>query len=64
MHEVTLPDDEIVQKADLGAGEMYDLLEKRDLALKKYQAVVAANASTPSAATARQHIQEPYRGQS
>ena len=64
VHEVTLPDDEIVQKADLGAGEMYDLLEKRDLALKKYQAVVAANASTPSAATARQHIQEPYRGQS
>jgi tetratricopeptide (TPR) repeat protein len=64
VHEVAQPDPEILQKADLGAGEMYDLLEKRDLALKKYQAVVAANGATPSAATARQHIQEPYRSQS
>ena len=64
VHEVTQPDAEILQKADLGAGEMYDLMAKRDLALKKYQAVVAINGSTPSAATARQHIQEPYRSQS
>ena len=64
VHEVTQPDAEILQKADLGAGEMYDLMAKRDLALKKYRAVVATNGSTPSAATARQHIQEPYRGQS
>lgn len=64
VHQVTQPDPEILQKADLGAGEMYDLLEKRDLALQKYQAVVAADSSTNSAATARQHIQEPYRGQS
>lgn len=64
VHEVTPPDPEILQKADLGAGEMYDLLAKRDLALKKYQAVVAADGSTNSAATARQHMQEPYRGES
>lgn len=64
VHDVTQPDPELLQRADLGAGEMYDLLEKRDLALKKYQAVVAANGNTPIAATARQHIQEPYRGAS
>jgi len=64
VHEMTQGDPELLQKADLGAGEMYDLLEKRDLALKKYEAVVAANGSTPLAATARQHIQEPYRGES
>ena len=64
VHAVAQPDPEILQKADLGAGEMYDLLEKRDLALKKYQAVVAVDGNTPSAATARQYIQEPYRNQS
>ncbi len=40
------PDPEVLQKANLGAGEMYDLLQKRDLALAKYQAVVA-NGATP-----------------
>jgi tetratricopeptide (TPR) repeat protein len=64
VHEVSQGDPEIVQKADLAAGEMYDVLEKRDLALKKYAAVVAANAGTPFAATARQYIQAPYRGAS
>jgi tetratricopeptide (TPR) repeat protein len=60
VYQVTQGDPEILQKADLGTGEMYDLLEKRDLALKKYEAVVAVNSSTVWAATARQHIQQPY----
>ena len=64
VHGVGEPDPEILQKADLGAGEMYDLLEKRDLALKKYQAVVATDANTASATTARQHIEKPYRRES
>lgn len=55
------PDPEIVQKANLGAGEMYDLLQKRDLALTKYQAVVAKDASTPPAETARKRMKEAYR---
>ncbi len=63
-HEVSDPDPEVLQKADLGAGEMYDLLAKRDLALKKYEAVVATDGSTNSAATAREYIKEPYRGES
>jgi tetratricopeptide (TPR) repeat protein len=55
------PDPETVQKANLGAGEMYDLLQKRDLALTKYQAVVAKDANTPPAETARKRMKEAYR---
>ena len=55
------PDPEVLQKADLAAGEMYDLLQKRDLAVKKYQAVVATNGSSPPAEIARKRIKEPYR---
>jgi hypothetical protein len=54
-------DPEILQKANLAAGEMYDLLQKRDLAMKKYQTVLAENASTPPAELARKHIREAYR---
>ena len=56
------PDPEIAQKAALGAGEMYDLLAKRDLALKKYQAVVALDAHSASADVARKRMKDPYRG--
>ena len=61
VNEVAQPDPEIVQKANLGAGEMYDLLQKRDLALKKYQAVIASNADSPPAEIARKHMKEAYR---
>jgi tetratricopeptide (TPR) repeat protein len=54
-------DSEALQKAYLGAGEMYDLLQKRDLALAKYQAVVASDGSTGPAETARKLIKEAYR---
>jgi tetratricopeptide repeat protein len=55
------PDPEISQKANLSAGEVYDLLQKRDLALKKYQAVVATDPKTRFAETASQHLKQPYR---
>jgi tetratricopeptide (TPR) repeat protein len=61
VNEVAQPDPEIAQKANLGAGEMYDLLQKRDLALKKYQAVIASNADSPPAEIARKHMKEAYR---
>jgi tetratricopeptide (TPR) repeat protein len=54
-------DSEALQKAYLGAGEMYDLLQKRDLALAKYQAVVASDGSTVPAETARRRMKEAYR---
>jgi tetratricopeptide (TPR) repeat protein len=55
------PDPETLQKANLAAGEMYDLLQKRDLAMKKYETVLAENGSTPLAQKAREHIREAYR---
>jgi tetratricopeptide (TPR) repeat protein len=55
------PDPETLQKANLAAGEMYDLLQRRDLAMKKYETVLAENASTPPAEKAREHIKEAYR---
>jgi len=61
--EAPQPDPEVLQKADLAAGQMYDLLGKRDLAVKKYQTVVALDASTPSADTANRYLKEPYRGE-
>ena len=59
--QVSDPDPEILQKANLAAGEMYDLLQKRDLAIKKYETVLAENASTPPAEQARKHMKEAYR---
>jgi len=59
--EAPNPDPETLQKANLAAGEMYDLLQKRDLAMKKYQSVLAENAGTPRAEKAREHIREAYR---
>jgi tetratricopeptide (TPR) repeat protein len=59
--QVSDPDPEILQKANLAAGEMYDMLQKRDLAMKKYETVIAENASSPPAEQARRHIKEAYR---
>ncbi len=54
------PDAEVQQRANLAAGEMYDLMKKRDLALKKYENVIAEDSGTPPAEAARKHIKEAY----
>ena len=59
--QVSQPDPEVLQKANLGAGEMYDLLQRRNQAVAKYQAVIATNASTPPAETARKRMKDAYR---
>jgi tetratricopeptide (TPR) repeat protein len=59
--EVTGADPELSQKADLGAGEMYDQLRNRDLAVRKYEAVVATNSGNLEADRARKRIKEAYR---
>jgi len=55
------PDPDILQKANLAAGQMYDLLQKRDLAMKRYETVLAGNANTGPADQARRYIKEAYR---
>jgi tetratricopeptide (TPR) repeat protein len=59
--EVAGADPELLQKANLGAGEMYDLLQKRDLAVKKYEPVVAVNSGNAEADKARKRMKEAYR---
>jgi len=59
--EVTSADPELLQKANLGAGEMYDQLKNRDLAVKKYEAVVTTNSGNAEADKARKRIKDAYR---
>ncbi|MGB8013668.1 MAG: hypothetical protein WCF68_18805 [Terriglobales bacterium] len=59
--EVAGADPELLQKANLGAGEMYDQLQQRTLAVKKYEAVVAVNAGNAEADKARKRIKDAYR---
>jgi hypothetical protein len=62
MMEVAKPDPEMAQKAAVGAGEMYDLLRNRDLAVKRYQAAVAVDSGSPLAERARKRLKAPYGG--
>ena len=59
--QIDQPDPELAQRANLGSGEMYDLMKQRDQAVHRYQAVIALNSSTPPAETARRRLQEPFR---
>jgi tetratricopeptide (TPR) repeat protein len=59
--EFTGADPELLQRANLGAGEMYDQLQKRELAVKKYEAVVATNSGNAEADRARKRIKDAYR---
>jgi tetratricopeptide (TPR) repeat protein len=54
-------DPDLRQKATLAAGQMYDVLQKRDTALEKYRAVVAANSISGSAELARHYMKEAYK---
>lgn len=61
VNEAPNPDPDIQQKANLAAGEMYDLLQKRDLALKRYEAVLAGKTDSGQADQARRYIKEAYQ---
>lgn len=61
VNEAPNPDPDILQKANLAAGEMYDLLQNRDLAMKRYQTVLAGNANTGPADQARRYLKDAYR---
>jgi tetratricopeptide (TPR) repeat protein len=54
-------DTELRQRATLAAGQMYDVLQKRDVALEKYKAVIAENSGSNSADLARHYMKQAYR---
>ena len=60
--QIAKPDPEIAQKAAVSAGEMYDLLHQRGIAVKRYQAALAVDSASAFADTARKRIKEPYTG--
>lgn len=60
--EIPKPEADTAQRAALGAGEVYDLLHRRDLALKKYQGAISMDPSSKLAETARKHMKDPYTG--
>jgi len=54
-------DPELLQKADLAAGQMHDLQQEREQAVADYNAVIAADSSSPEAQQARRFLRQPYR---
>jgi tetratricopeptide (TPR) repeat protein len=60
--QVQKPEAETAQRAAVGAGEMYDLLHKREIAVKRYEAAVAVDGNSEMAQTAKKRIKEPYTG--
>ena len=48
------------QRAELAAGEMYDVLRQREQAVIQYQAVIAQDNSSAQAEMARKLLHEPY----
>lgn len=54
-------DPDLRLRATLGAGEMYDVLNQREQAIKHYNAILAADNDSPKAELARKHLKQPYR---
>jgi len=54
-------DPELRERATLAAGEVYDLMSKRDLAVKRYRQVIAADSSSWRADLARKYLKQPYK---
>jgi tetratricopeptide (TPR) repeat protein len=50
------------QKALLAAGEVSDMLSRREEAMLDYRAVIAMDGSSEEAGTARKLLDKPYRG--
>jgi tetratricopeptide (TPR) repeat protein len=55
-------DPDLHQRALLAAGEVSDLLARRQDALNEYRAAIALDSSTEEAQTARKHLDHPYKG--
>jgi tetratricopeptide (TPR) repeat protein len=53
---------ELRQRAFLAAGEVHDLMNKREEALKQYRAAIALDSSSDEGETARKRLNKPYQG--
>ena len=51
------------QRAELAAGELYDLMRQRNQAVQEYQTVIAQDDSSTQAEIARKLLREPYRAE-
>ena len=56
----TAVDPEFKQRAMLKEAEMCDAMHKRDVAVEKYKAVIAANSDSESAEVARRYMKQAY----
>lgn len=54
-------DPDLRLRATLGAGEMCDVLQRRNDALKHYNAIIAQVNDSPQAEQAKKYLKEPYR---
>src|SRR5205823_8530890 len=57
----TTTNNELRQRALVGAGEVSDLLSKREEALKQYRAAIALDSTSNEAEVARKYLNKPYR---
>ncbi len=55
-------DPDLHQRALLGAGEVSDLMSRRNDALAEYRAAIALDSSTEEADVARKYLDKPYQG--
>ena len=51
---------DIRRRAELAAGEMYDVLHQRERAVKMYETVIASGGESDQAQRAREHLSRPY----
>jgi hypothetical protein len=51
------------QRAELAAGQLYDLMRERNQAVQEYQTVIAQDDSSTQAEIARKLLREPYRAE-
>jgi tetratricopeptide (TPR) repeat protein len=56
-------DPDLKIRTTLGAAEMYDAMNKRPEAVKRYQEVIAADSDSPRAEIAKKYLKDPYRVQ-
>jgi len=60
--QVQKPEPGTAQRAVVGAGEMYDLLHRREVAVKRYETALAMDGNSDLAQTAKKRLKEPYTG--